>query len=154
MSATIEDLGDELRVRRPDGISDEQWARIREALVEQGWEPVLATACPDWCTDHRDLSDEQARVHEHRSRALTGAAVGRVDGPDLEPDDSVKVWASQYVWEQGPEPAGVVVELPAGEQETITLEPAWARDLAGSLLEAAHLLDGQGRTNSAPGYDT
>jgi hypothetical protein len=49
MSATIEDLGDELRVRRPDGISDEQWARIRKALVEQGWEPVGVAAtgtCP------------------------------------------------------------------------------------------------------------
>jgi hypothetical protein len=60
MSATIEYLGDELRVRRPDGISDEQWARIREALVEQGWEPIGA-ATTDTCPARPSsrLSDQE-----------------------------------------------------------------------------------------------
>lgn len=34
----VEDRGDELVVRRPDWMTDQQWAQVRAGLEAAGWE--------------------------------------------------------------------------------------------------------------------
>lgn len=58
MSAGFEDLGDAIRVARPEGISDAKWARFRT-----GMERIVTGHLP-WCDDHQGVGDgEFCRTH-------------------------------------------------------------------------------------------
>lgn len=95
--------------------------------------------------------DASGAMHEHRSRTLTSWASPRGATPDS-PRQGAEVWVSQYAWDDGShEDAVVLVELPTDGSCT-QLGAAEARDLAEVLLEAADLLDGEGRTNCVPAH--
>ena len=51
MSAGFENLGDAIRVTRPEGISDAKWARFRT-----GMERIITGHLP-WCDDHQGVGD-------------------------------------------------------------------------------------------------
>jgi hypothetical protein len=104
--------------------------------------------CPTWCTEHRDLSGEREPVHEHRSRVFGSTALAWGQGKPADPAVGAAVYVSQYEREQEPEPARIVMVTASDALGQTQLESSWARDLADNLLEAADLLDGQGRTNS------
>lgn len=148
----VEDRGDELVVRRPDWMTDEQWATVAAGLRERGWNADHA-GCPTWCADHRttDATIPADVMNEHRSRVLVSTARSRGDGPAI-PDQPARVWVEEVVWSDEHEEPVVIAQLPSDDGHT-SLTPAQARDLADSLLEAADLLDGLGQTNGAQGGD-
>lgn len=148
----IEERGDELVVRRPDWMTDQQWATVAAGLRDRRWESGAA-GCPTWCADHRltESSIPADVMNEHRSRVLTSDAAAHHGGSE-DAGQPATVWVEQAVWPDSDEEATVVTKLPC-DQELTSLTPAQARDLADSLLEAADLLDGLGRTHSVHGAE-
>lgn len=109
------------------------------------------STCPTWCAGHARGGAE------HRSRPLPF----EVRHAETESGEVVSVRVSGWsdVADDRLDPARVVLDLavPAGIAVDCFGE-AWltaadARVLADNLLEAAHLLDGEGRTNSVCGCD-
>lgn len=79
MSAGFENLGDAIRVTRPEGISDAKWARFRT-----GMERIVTGHLP-WCDDHQGVGDTRRLVGEIRAEmARQGITQQRLaEGTDI-----------------------------------------------------------------------
>ena len=79
MSAGFENLGDAIRVTRPEGISDAKWARFRT-----GMERIITGHLP-WCDDHQGVGDTRRLVGEIRAEmARQGITQQRLaEGTDI-----------------------------------------------------------------------
>lgn len=75
MSAGFEDLGDAIRITRPEGISDARWAHHRICLQR------IFTGHMPWCDDHDDDGDycrHEERAHSARAWVHNGTNDGSV----------------------------------------------------------------------------